>query len=160
MLSSGLRKSWLVFIWWYIFLHFFPSHSIISIIWTLEFLDIHFISVNSTLMFILLWYICSPSWENISALFFNLLIHYIVYFPAIIAYWLNFSFLFHFYSKSSRKYVFIYMQYSFKSNYILILLGKGVRQGCILSPCLFNFYAQYIIRNARLNEAQAGNQDC
>ena len=35
-------------------------------------------------------------------------------------------------------------------------LGKGVRQGCILSPCLFNFYAEYIMRNARLEEAQAG----
>ena len=33
---------------------------------------------------------------------------------------------------------------------------KGVRQGCILSPCLFNFYAEYIMRNARLEEAQAG----
>ena len=33
---------------------------------------------------------------------------------------------------------------------------KGVRQGCILSPCLFNFYAEYITRNARLDEAQAG----
>ena len=34
-------------------------------------------------------------------------------------------------------------------------LGKGVYQGCILSPCLFNFYARYIMRNAGLNEAQA-----
>ena len=34
--------------------------------------------------------------------------------------------------------------------------GKGVHQGCILSPCLFNFYVEYIIRNARLEEAQAG----
>ena len=34
--------------------------------------------------------------------------------------------------------------------------GKGVRQGCILSPCLFNFYAEYIMQNARLDEAQAG----
>ena len=35
-------------------------------------------------------------------------------------------------------------------------IGKGVRQGCILSPCLFKFYAEYIMRNARLGEAQAG----
>ena len=34
--------------------------------------------------------------------------------------------------------------------------GKGVHQGCILSPCLFNFYAEYIMRNAELDEAQAG----
>ena len=34
--------------------------------------------------------------------------------------------------------------------------GKGVYQGCILSPCLFNFYAEYIMRNAGLEEAQAG----
>ena len=36
------------------------------------------------------------------------------------------------------------------------LIGKGVRQGCILSPCLFHFYAEYIMRNAGLEEAQAG----
>ena len=35
-------------------------------------------------------------------------------------------------------------------------IGKGVRQGCILSPCLFNLHAEYIIRNAGLDEAQAG----
>ena len=35
-------------------------------------------------------------------------------------------------------------------------IGKRVRQGCVLSPCLFNFYAEYIMRNAGLDEAQAG----
>ena len=35
-------------------------------------------------------------------------------------------------------------------------IGKGICQGCILSPCLFNLYAEYIMRNARLEEAQAG----
>ena len=35
-------------------------------------------------------------------------------------------------------------------------IGKGVHQGCVSSPCLFNLYAQYIMRNARLDEAQTG----
>ena len=40
-------------------------------------------------------------------------------------------------------------------------IGKGVCQGCILSPCLFNLYAEYIMRNTGLEEAQSGiNQDC
>ena len=38
----------------------------------------------------------------------------------------------------------------------LFQIGKGVHQGCILSPCLFNFYAEYIMRNTGLDEAQAG----
>ena len=41
-----------------------------------------------------------------------------------------------------------------KTNWFQI--EKGVRQGCILSLCLFNFYAEYIKRNARLDESQAG----
>ena len=35
-------------------------------------------------------------------------------------------------------------------------IGKGVCQGCVLSPCLFNLYAEYIMGNTRLDEAQAG----
>ena len=38
----------------------------------------------------------------------------------------------------------------------LFQIGKGVHQDCILSPCLFNFYAEYIMRNAGLDEFQAG----
>ena len=37
-----------------------------------------------------------------------------------------------------------------------VKLGKGVHQGCILSPCLFNLYAEYIMRKAGFDEAQAG----
>ena len=36
------------------------------------------------------------------------------------------------------------------------LIRKGIRQSCVLSPCLFNLHAEYIMRSARLNEAQAG----
>ena len=35
-------------------------------------------------------------------------------------------------------------------------IGKGVHQGCMLSPCLYNFYAEYIMRNSGMEEAQAG----
>ena len=39
-----------------------------------------------------------------------------------------------------------------------VQIGKGVRQGCILSLCLFNLYAEYLMRNAGLDEAQAGKK--
>ena len=39
-------------------------------------------------------------------------------------------------------------------------IGKGVRQDCILSPCFFNLYSEYIMRNAEPDEAQIENQDC
>ena len=42
-----------------------------------------------------------------------------------------------------------------ETNWALFQTGKGVHQGCILSPCLFNFYAEYIMRNTGLEEAQA-----
>ena len=46
--------------------------------------------------------------------------------------------------------------YNWTWNNRLVLNRKGVRQGCILSPCLFNFYAEYIMQKAGLDEAQAG----
>ena len=42
----------------------------------------------------------------------------------------------------------------------LLQIGKGVHQGCILSPCLFKLYVEYIMRNAGLEEAQAGIKIC
>ena len=62
--------------------------------------------------------------------------------------WENLSFFFFFLPK-----IFLY-PITLSTDWFQI--GKGVRQGCILSPCLFNFYAEYIMRNAGLDEAQAG----
>ena len=45
---------------------------------------------------------------------------------------------------------------NFELLWVMLQIGKEVRQGCISSPCLFNLYAEYIIRNAGLDEAQAG----
>ena len=45
---------------------------------------------------------------------------------------------------------------SMDMNLSKLQIGKGVRQGCILSTCLFNLYVKYIMQNARLDEAQAG----
>ena len=39
-------------------------------------------------------------------------------------------------------------------------IGKGIHQDCILSPCLFNFNAEYVMRNVGLNESPSWNQDC
>ena len=39
-------------------------------------------------------------------------------------------------------------------------IGKGVHQGCILSPCLFNLYTEYLMRNAGLGRSTSWNQDC
>ena len=47
-------------------------------------------------------------------------------------------------------------QLEMDKNNRLVTTGKGVRRGCILSPCLFDFYAEYIMRNTELEEAQAG----
>ena len=50
----------------------------------------------------------------------------------------------------------IYFNLHIDGKFPIFQIGKGVHQGCILSPCLFNLYAKYIMRNAGLEEAQAG----
>ena len=66
--------------------------------------------------------------------------------------WLSTFKTFFFFVKSGPKISF----YCAKTPPLTLQIGKGVHQGCILSPCLFNLYAEYIMRNAGLEETQAG----